>query len=633
MADAGTPDTSDRAAALAEAYKRGILPPDMKAAYEEAVDRGLVAKPDTLFSRYMKDHASTSDRSNLGPEIQPKGLPRWDVFGDIGRSAEGAVSAAGADLKKAFPTKTVADPADPTKYRVASTIADEAAANRQKYGVVGGLAKDILVDPAVRAGNALKAPIDALGVLASPVMGTAHALIGSAVAAGLDKAPIPGHDPKADADNLVDQAMVGLGPEGMEGGPAGIAAAAAKAKAANTAAQTGSALKKVANLKPGVTEARGAGYVLPPVMAKENPSLIEKYASADAGKVKIQQAASDKNQQVTNGIAAQELGLPKDAVLTDKAFKDVRTQANKAYSDIANSVTHMQADDEYRKVVANLGGRSQEAAAQFKGVTENPELDKLEENLGKVDLFKPDAALFVVRKLRKDAGANLKNTQDPNKAALGLAQRKAADAIDDLVERNLSAAGKAELIPKYKAARTLIAKSHDIEGATNTATGDVSAIGLARLANRGKPFTGGLKTIADAANTFRKAFQNPEAFGGVEPYSVLDLGAAGMAAARGQWGIVGGVLARPVVRNALLSERYQDHMVPDLSSIPALQNLPAPQTGLALLKNTPLPGIQNQIAKGIYRAAHVAGVNAVKANALRAMLSGQQPLQPPPQGQ
>lgn len=547
-------------------------------------------------------------KAQTAPTVAPAksaGAPRWDVLGDIGRAAEGAVKATGDDLKAAFPSQ--------------KTLKVQSDHNRKDYGLVGGAIKGETVDSLRQMGNALKAPLDALGVPASIITGTAHAIGGSAIAAGLDHMPIPGHDPKVDADQMIDQAMMGLGPEGMEGGAAGISAAAGKASAARTAAadaaKTGNALAKAQNLKPGAVEARKAGYVLPPVMATENPSLLAKFGSADAGKIKIQQAASVKNQEVTNRIAAQELGLPKDAVLTDKAFSDVRAKANKAYSDIANSLPYMQADDEYKKVVANLGGRSQEAAAQFKGVTDNPELDKLEENLGKVDLFKPDAGLFVVRKLRKDASANLKAIGDPNKAALGLAQRKAADAIDNLVERNLTAAGKTDLIPKYKAARQTLAKSHDIEGATNTTTGDVSAIGLARLSNRGRPFTGGLKTIADSANTFRKAFQNPEAFGGVEPYSVLDLGAAGMAAAWHRWDVLGGILARPAVRNALLSEGYQDSMIPDLS------NIKPPQGGMALLHNTPLPGVQNQLAHGIFRAAHVNGLRSVNVNALRAAIA------------
>ena len=46
MAD--TQSAGDKSAYLAEAYKRGLLPPDMKSAYEEAQKRGLLGSTDAL---------------------------------------------------------------------------------------------------------------------------------------------------------------------------------------------------------------------------------------------------------------------------------------------------------------------------------------------------------------------------------------------------------------------------------------------------------------------------------------------------------------------------------------------------------------------------------------------------------
>ena len=67
----------DRAGALAEAYKRNILPPDMKSAYEEAQKRGLVAGGQATKS-----------------EQQPSML--GDVVASFGRGvAKGAIGLAG----------------------------------------------------------------------------------------------------------------------------------------------------------------------------------------------------------------------------------------------------------------------------------------------------------------------------------------------------------------------------------------------------------------------------------------------------------------------------------------------------------------------------------------------------------
>lgn len=535
-----------------------------------------------VISKVMKDYATKQSKGSVTStdKAKPSGSPRWDVLGDIGRAAEGSFDALKGDIKGA-----------------------NAAAPGADLGPVGTIK---------RMGSALKAPLDALGVAASPITGTAHALLGSAVAAGLDKAPIPGHDPKADADSLIDQASLALAPETM----------GATAGAISTAAKSANTLKKVANLAPGAAEAHAAGYVLPPTSALEKPGVVNSLASGVGGKIKLQQGASTRNQEVTNGLAAQSLGLPKDTVLTDKVIKVVRDNASKAYGDIANSIPQMQTDKAFKDGIAKLSTRSGNVASDFEGIADNPELDKMVENMGKVDTFKPDSALFVVRKLRKDASANLQNRADPSKAEFGLAQRKAADELDDLVERNLVIAGKADLVPKYKLARQTLAKSHDVEGATNTATGDVSAKALARLSNRGRPFTGELKVIADTANAFPKAMQNTAAFGGDEPYSALDAGATAFAAAHGDYGAVATILGRPIVRNALLSKTYQDRMIPDLTNLPPI---PSPQSGLSLVSNAPLPGVQNQLAKGIFRAAHV--------NGLRTLTMPQALSQPPSQGQ
>lgn len=139
------------------------------------------------------------------PDAQPappaaKGAPRWDVLGDIGRAAEGAVSATKEDIHKAFPSQQEREAQDQQ--------------NRKDYGLIGGALKGQTVDSVARMGNALKAPLDAAGVALSPITGIAHAGAGSVISYLTAAMPIPGHDPKVDADQLVDQAMLGLAPEG-----------------------------------------------------------------------------------------------------------------------------------------------------------------------------------------------------------------------------------------------------------------------------------------------------------------------------------------------------------------------------------------------------------------------------------
>lgn len=549
-----------------------------------------VKGPDgTKFTNYMKGQSTAA---------QPSRLPRFDILGDIGRDAEASWQNLKHDVGAAAPG-----------------IRDMIKTGDPKAGLATlqqNASKPLLtrfVDTARQGGNMLRIPLDVLGIAGSPVTGALKGTVGSA----LSYLPAaPGHDPKAEANKIVDEALSMVSPrnalaEAVEGGKALQAA------------------ESFANLKPGAAEARKAGYVLTPTMAKKSVNALESIASGEGGKVKLQQGASVKNQEVTNRLAAEDLGLPKDTTLTDKVFQDVRKSASKVYEKVARALPSVTADSTFRRSLGQLGGRNSASSAQFPGVLENPELDKMIGKLQQVKDFKPDAGLEMVSKLRFAASKNLNAIGDPNKTALGIAQRHAATAIEDLIDRNLSKnlQGRARrqnvanpLIEQYRDARRQIAKSHDIEGATNTATGDVSARGIARLQNSGRPLTGNLKTIADTANAFPKAVQNTTSFGGDEPYSALDAFAVAGSVASGHPAAALGIIARPGIRKALLSEGYQNRMIP--TSPP---QVPPPQNGLAFIHNAPLPGVQNQLAKGIFRAAHV--------NGLRALMNQPAPVAPP----
>ena len=191
--------------------------------------------------------------------------------------------------------------------------------------------------------------------------------------------------------------------------------------------------------------------------------------------------------------------------------------------------------------------------------------------------------------------------------AVEAAERELQTWSDRLAAANARDQNNQTLLDRYRAARQLHAKAYDIEAVTNKSNGNVSATGLARLYNRGKPLTGGLKEIADAANNFRKAFQNPAAFGGVEPLSVLDtafgLGQAAAAIATHGASKIGHIAAglapvsRPWVRNQVLSRPWQNAMIAGpqprtiLPSALTTPLLPTQPTGNAL-RDTNQGGVQ-----------------------------------------
>lgn len=366
-----------------------------------------------------------------------------------------------------------------------------------------------------------------------------------------------------------------------------------------------------AAVTPEAQAARDAGYVLLPSMVSERAGPISNALAGWGGKIKSQQAASVKNQEVTNGLAAEALGLPKTTGLTEKVFKDVRDNAGKAYEAVATSIPVVQVDKEFENIVTGLGGQNSKAAAYFPNLMKNQGITDLRNDLQNVKTFPPDAALEIVKKLRADAKGNLKAPGDPGRHALGLAQREAADAIDSLVERNLTAYGKPDVVDAYRQARIQIAKSYDIEAATNKATGDVNAAGLAKLSNAGKPLTDQLKTIADTANSFPKAMQNPAKFGGDEAHSALDFFASAAAVAHGNPGVAAAIIGRPAARKILLSDKFQGILAPQTQSQP----LTAGAGSNFLAQIAPmLPATRNYLANAIRRGspyfAPAAGVAA-----------------------
>lgn len=338
------------------------------------------------------------------------------------------------------------------------------------------------------------------------------------------------------------------------------------------------AVAKAAAANPIFEEARKVGYVIHPADATKEPGAVANTLAGLGGKIKTQQLASVRNQSVTNSIAAKELGLAPDAMLDETTFSAVRKEAGKAYKAVEDSLEKLPSgtvrpDKEFREAIANLGPRTESLRADFPELANQPEIEALQKAVNK-GMFSPKSGVEAIKRLRFQAKSNLKSFDNPEKVELGMAQRDAANALEDLMERRLVENGDAKTVQAYRDARQLIAKSHDIEAATDSA-GNVDARKIARLSDK-RPFTGGLKTIADTAEAFPKSMQNPGKFGGNEKLSVLDMGAMigslGASVASGNPLVAAGALAplaRPLARSAALSEGIQNRLA-GLNAKPAL---------------------------------------------------------------
>lgn len=281
-------------------------------------------------------------------------------------------------------------------------------------------------------------------------------------------------------------------------------------------------------------EAREAGYVIPPTMVKDRgtTNLVESVAGVGATK----NAASLRNQEITDRLAAKSLGLPENTALTPTKFQELYTKAGEPY----------------------------EAVKAL----------KIPETMGWFKRFHEGADSLVEqwKQSRADARALWrKATGDPSIRQ----QAQEADALTASLEQDLTkiaaANGKTELVQQMKDASKQLAKIHSVEDATNPGTFHVSAQQLGRDLANGKPLTDSLKTIARFASAFPHAARNAENI--AVPHAsgtnalVGAMGVTGAAASGDLRALaVGGLpLLRGPARNLALSEYMQRRLLGPVS--------------------------------------------------------------------
>ena len=299
-------------------------------------------------------------------------------------------------------------------------------------------------------------------------------------------------------------------------------------------------------------QAQDAGYVVPP--ATNNPSALNRALEGVSGKAATAQQAAVRNQAVTNKLARQAVGMANDAPITPESLRALRETAGKVYQEVG-SAGRIAADNQYLDDLAQLGRGIDEITKDFPdaNVGARQEIDKLVNSLLR-DNFDSSSAMKYLRQLRSDASANLSSAArnpDPAKQALGMAQREAASTLEDLIGRHLAQQGNSELAQSFQQARRLIAVTHTVENALNEATGNVSAMKLAKEL-KGKPYGGELQIAAKFAQAFPKAAKEVnESMPGISPLDYY--GSVGAAGLFGSPHLLLLPAARMGIREALLS--------------------------------------------------------------------------------
>ena len=301
-----------------------------------------------------------------------------------------------------------------------------------------------------------------------------------------------------------------------------------------TAAQQKAAAEASRNSMRDATlaEGRQAGYVIP--RSEYDPSFISNRLESIGGKAAIKQEATHRNQDVTNKLVRETLGIADDQPISLKSLEAIRADKGKVYQEVGN-LSPVAASD-----------------------------------------------LEALKQARSDAKAwfNAYNrSADPSQ----LAKAKEYDDISKMLEQSLeqhaSSAGKDELIPALREARKAIAQTYTVERALNKSTGDVSAPVLGRLYDKNKPLSGGMETVGKFNSAFPKftgAGANTPAAGVSKSEAILGtiLGAGGAAATGSPLGLLAATVpllghpARALALSKILQtpKKYPVGFIPQLPS-------------------------------------------------------------------
>jgi hypothetical protein len=306
-----------------------------------------------------------------------------------------------------------------------------------------------------------------------------------------------------------------------------------------------------------------AGYVIPPSMV--NPSFKNRTLESLSGKFETAQMAATKNQGVTDSLVRKALGLADDAPLTQETMQTVRQQAGQVYQQLKGTGT-VTADKAYMDAVDDIAKTIKSATASFPALGKTNMHGKPIDEIGqlvnglKVGQFDAGGAVDMIAVLRDNADSAYAS----GNKAFGKANKAAAKALEDMLDRHLQQIGATDLLPAYRNARALIAKTYTVEKGLREGAGTVDARALARELQKGKPLTGELRTAAEFGNTFNKAAQPPHLIGSpgvnvLKPALSMLTGAAG-GAAMGPAGVAlgaGNYVLPPVARSLMFSKPFQ----------------------------------------------------------------------------
>jgi hypothetical protein len=345
---------------------------------------------------------------------------------------------------------------------------------------------------------------------------------------------------------------------------AGNRLAAAEQKGAAQAAQN---VARDDTLK----QVQAAGYKIPPSLS--GGSKVERMAEGLSGKVKTQQAMAVEDQNLTNNLIRKQLELPPNAPLVRETLSAKRAEVYQQGYTPVESLPSVNWDHQFVRDMADM------VPARAGGAVKSPghaEIEQLADSLSNRGQWTGPQLVQDIRQLRENSSGRYLSTSAAERD-LAKAEKKAADALEGLAERNItSQGGDPAIVQQYRDARQYIAMSHQAEKALIEGGGNFNAKVIGAALQKKKPLTGNMRTVGLFANNFGDVAGVPKA-GWSNPITALDaFGAAGMAGMGAGPASIALPAARMGARQFLLNHNSKPHYGPGLltrGAAPTLEEL------------------------------------------------------------
>jgi len=194
--------------------------------------------------------------------------------------------------------------------------------------------------------------------------------------------------------------------------------------------------------------------------------------------------------------------------------------------------------------------------------------------------YSSKALVSAIKQLRADSKVGFRS-QDPDTLAMAKAKGKIANAMEGLIERNITTT-QPKLLNEFKAARQRIAKTYTAEKALKGE--NIDAVALGRELEKGKPLSGAFKDVAEFGVNFKGAAQvSPPQQTNFRGMDIIT-GLVGATATQNPAWLLA-MAARPATRSMILSKAYQNKLAKVYpTEIAAIKTLPAEAQVTAITK-------------------------------------------------